>query len=324
MIPQSARNLYLTHPKDRRKTGRLWERFNVRQLREEDLRDPYHQMLVQEWARVQDLGVDPVQAKAALLSQEAFARIAEEKGFLIRMARRVFERVRGILSGLSGILIFADAEGTILCVMGDTSVQLEAARESNLVEGGQWGEGLAGTNGIGTALARRGPVHVFSSEHFCEGWHRWTCAGAPVLDPFTQEVLGVVDFTTAESQFREKASDLVYSLASNLSAEIRAQVELERVQLLHQRASLAPDIPTDRIVLFDRLGHRISTGRPESPGRVGEDREARAAPAPVESRPVLLPGAPEPAGTLVVVDGPRIQREGKGRPFGRAEPLPPR
>ncbi|MEW6486346.1 MAG: GAF domain-containing protein [Thermodesulfobacteriota bacterium] len=265
--------------------------------------------------------MDPLLAKAPLLSAEAFGRLAEEKEFLIGIARRSFERVRRTLSGISGILIFADAEGTILCVTGDASVRLEAAGESNLVEGGQWGEALAGTNGIGTALARRTPVHVFSSEHFSAGWHRWTCAGAPVLDPFTQEVLGVVDFTTTQAQFRDKATDLVYSLASHISAQIRAQVELERVQLLQRRSSLAPDVPPDRIVLFDRLGHRIATGSPRKAGPAAEEGEAGL--APLETRPICLPGAPEPAGTFAVMGGTRLHRRAKSPPPG-PEPLSPR
>lgn len=321
MIPSTVRNLYLTHAKDRRRTEKLWERFNVRRLREEDFRDPYHQMLIQEWARVQSLGVDPLLAKAPLLSAEALGRLAEEKEFLIGIARRSFERVLRTLSGVSGILIFADAEGTILCVTGDATVRLEAARESNLVEGGQWGEAMAGTNGIGTALARRAPVHVFSSEHFSEGWHRWTCAGAPVLDPFTQEVLGVVDFTTTEAQFRDKATELVYSLASHISAQIRAQVDIERVQLLQRRSSLAPGVPPDRIVLFDRLGHRIATGSPKK-ARPGAEA-GETARAPLESWPICLPGAPQPAGTFAVMGDSLLPRKGQPRPPD-PESLPPR
>src|SRR3981081_2375400 len=41
--------------------------------------------------------------------------------------------------------------------------------------GADWREAAIGTNGIGTALANRGPVQVYAAEHFCAGIKRWTC-----------------------------------------------------------------------------------------------------------------------------------------------------
>ena len=50
-----------------------------------------------------------------------------------------------------------------------------------------------GTNAIGTALAEQAPVQLFSAEHFEQQQHPWYCTAAPVHDPRTGELLGVVD-----------------------------------------------------------------------------------------------------------------------------------
>ena len=63
------------------------------------------------------------------------------------------------------------------------------------VEGAHWGEGAVGTNAIGTALVSHRAVQVFSAEHFLRSHHSWTCAGAPIRDPSTGQVIGVVDIS---------------------------------------------------------------------------------------------------------------------------------
>ena len=38
----------------------------------------------------------------------------------------------------------------------------------------------------------RAPTLVHAAEHFCEGIKRWTCAAAPVFQPGTERIIGVV------------------------------------------------------------------------------------------------------------------------------------
>ena len=65
----------------------------------------------------------------------------------------------------------------------------------NFVEGALWSEAGAGTNAVGTALAADHAVQVFAAEHFTEPVQRWTCAAAPVTDPDTGRLLGIIDLT---------------------------------------------------------------------------------------------------------------------------------
>ena len=56
-------------------------------------------------------------------------------------------------------------------------------------------EDSAGTNAIGTALAIDHAVQVFSAEHFLAEQHAWWCSAAPIHDPATGALLGVVDIS---------------------------------------------------------------------------------------------------------------------------------
>ncbi|MBI5013985.1 MAG: sigma-54-dependent Fis family transcriptional regulator [Deltaproteobacteria bacterium] len=250
------KNPYLDFAKDRARAARLWERFQAGRGGEEgNGGDTYADLLFEEWQRCRDLGVDPRKREGVLLPPEEYARVASERGFLLEKGRQALDRVGDL--GVPGILILADEEGTILHIAGDPSVRLRAAGLSNLTEGANWKESHAGTNGIGTALARKAPVHVYSSEHFCDGWHMWTCAGAPIFDPTSRDVLGVVDFTTYDKEYRAESVALSYSLARNITAELGMQFELERIQLLHRYKTYAEQFPSDCVAVFDRMGRVV-------------------------------------------------------------------
>jgi hypothetical protein len=80
----------------------------------------------------------------------------------------------------------------VLWRSGSASV-LNHADRLGFIEGAHWSEDAVGTNAIGTALVSNRAVQVFSAEHYQRSHHPWTCAGAPIKDPRTGQVIGVVD-----------------------------------------------------------------------------------------------------------------------------------
>jgi hypothetical protein len=61
------------------------------------------------------------------------------------------------------------------------------------VEGADWSESGVGTNAISEALVTGAPAQLFSAEHLVRTHHDWACTAAPIRDPFTGEVVGVLD-----------------------------------------------------------------------------------------------------------------------------------
>nr|WP_240895968.1 GAF domain-containing protein [Kineococcus siccus] len=114
----------------------------------------------------------------------------------------------------------SDADGTLLWVEGDPGLR-RAAERMSFAEGTRWSEDAAGTNAPGTALALQRPVRVRSAEHYATAVARWSCSAAPVRDPATGDVLGVLDLTGGDELGRERALQLVRAAAGAVEAELR-------------------------------------------------------------------------------------------------------
>lgn len=294
-------NPYVTYPKDRRKIHKLRDKFEIGRCSEEQL-DPYEMTLIRDWMRCRSLGVDPNMREGIILPEDEYKAVLATNGFIIEKAEPILNRVSNLLTGVPGILMLTDDKGTILYIIGDPSVRLRAADNSNLIEGSRWLESMAGTNGIGTAIAQKEAVHVFSNEHFCEGWHQWSCAATPILDPFNNEILGAVNFTTFDKDYREDSLGLTFSLTGHIQAELRLHLELERMQLIHGFSDYSSQYPSDGIIVLDSKGRVVRSSPGIDPDECdfhlrGEiDKET-----PKKVQQIYLPGTEREIGSLFVV-----------------------
>ncbi len=89
-----------------------------------------------------------------------------------------------------------------------------------LAPGFSYAEKFIGTNGIGTALEEKRASHVFGHEHFIERLQMLSCAGAPIRDPISGKVLGVIDVTC----WRADASLLMGVLVQEAARDIEARL----------------------------------------------------------------------------------------------------
>src|SRR5207245_10831903 len=114
-----------------------------------------------------------------------------------------------------GIAVVTDASGLVLYRVGDEELK-ERAAEMNLVEGARYSEAVDGTNGIGTALAADHAFQVFAFEHFNERHHEWVCSGAPVHDPVSGRVVGLVDLSSLWKTAHPRSLELVTTAARRM------------------------------------------------------------------------------------------------------------
>ncbi|MFB9377750.1 GAF domain-containing protein [Kineococcus gynurae] len=163
--------------------------------------------------------------------------------------------------GVPVLMAVSDADGTLLWVEGDPGLR-RAAERMSFVEGARWSEDVAGTNAPGTALELRRPVRVRSAEHYATAVAGWSCSAAPVRDPSTGHVLGVLDLTGGDELGRDRALQLVRAAVSAVEAELRV-VDLRR--RVWQGEGLAPPAPMLRVLgpgdptlLFDGLERQIA------------------------------------------------------------------
>ncbi|GAA2851329.1 GAF domain-containing protein [Streptosporangium fragile] len=131
------------------------------------------------------------------------------------------------------VMVVTDVQGHVLWMDGQSDVRRLADR-FQFVEGVRWAEDTVGTNAIGTALAIDRPVQIYASEHYASGQHVWTCAAAPVHDPDTGAVLGVVDVSGPFQTIHPATSALVNAAARLAEEHLRIRMTA-RDERLRQR-----------------------------------------------------------------------------------------
>jgi hypothetical protein len=189
-----------------------------------DVRGP----IADSWMRSRDAGVDPSgRLPAQSVVELGGARAMWEEHPLKRVGPMIEQCMAETLLFADNLLVISDAEGMLLSIKGDTRLRNRAADDMNFVEGALWSEPSAGTNAIGTAVAASHAVQVFAAEHFTEPVQRWTCAAAPVTDPDSGRMLGIIDLTGDFSAVNPLSLAVVVATA-------RAVEELLRCQL-HER-----------------------------------------------------------------------------------------
>lgn len=223
--------------------------------------------------------------------------------------RRRVSPLHSVLPGLRGslasvadeaqhIMVVCDAEGVVLWRAGCDGVR-HRADTLGFVEGAVWTETAVGTNAIGTALVERAPVQLFSAEHYQRSLHPWTCAAAPVHDPRTGALLGVVDISGPAATAHPAAVALVGTAVRLAEAELWRQREAGLQAL---RAVAVPVLRRVRgpAAVVDPDGWVAAAG-----AVLGTDRVA----VPVEGERCVVPGIgsclpePVPGGWLLRPDG---------------------
>jgi signal transduction histidine kinase len=248
-----------TPPAVRAREVRLeWERF-VSGGQVTGLRAP----VTDSWRRSLDAGVDPSGSRLAPVSagrDEAFARW--EAHPLAAAAPLIRDCLVGIAAESDHLIVVSDATGLLLQLEGNAGVRSRAADSMNFTEGALWSENGAGTNAVGTALAADHAVQIFASEHFMEVVQAWTCSAAPVHDPETGELLGVIDLTGLEKDVHPHSLAVVMTTARAVEGHLRYRLQerddrlraryLARVRRCGDRRALVA--PTGRLVADDSRG----------------------------------------------------------------------
>ncbi|MFD1210886.1 helix-turn-helix domain-containing protein [Arthrobacter sp. GCM10027362] len=142
--------------------------------------------LLESWHRSKAMGVAPDQAAPPAVPAGSLDRSLERllSGPLDHYAQSLAD------TGLS--LLLADGNGAILSRWCTETRLASALDRINSIPGAVLSEATVGTNGVGTPLAARRPVEISRAEHVADLYRSMACAGAPVRDPFTGEILGVV------------------------------------------------------------------------------------------------------------------------------------
>jgi GAF domain len=177
-------------------------------------------VIKQSWQRMIGAGLDPDHLEPC----RAFARDELSDRRAASPLTGCIDVLRHCLGGFAmdaeHVMVVVDGSGRILWMEGDPRVRRRADRIA-FEEGMLWTEASAGTNAIGTALAIDHAVQVFSAEHFLPEQHTWWCSAAPVHDPATGELVGVVDLSGSMPTAHPHSLALVMAAAQMAESVLR-------------------------------------------------------------------------------------------------------
>jgi signal transduction histidine kinase len=187
------------------------------------------------WRRSVEAGVDPSGSRLPpVVADRAEASARWGAHPLIDAAPLILDCLEGIAGESGHLIVVSDAAGMLLQLEGDARVRSRAADSMNFTEGTLWSEEGAGTNAIGTALAADHAVQIFATEHFVEPVQAWTCSAAPVHDPETGELLGVIDLTGLRKNVQPHSLAVVTTTARAVESQLRRRLQ-ERDERLRAR-----------------------------------------------------------------------------------------
>ncbi len=207
------------------------ERFLAGARVDPDVRDS----VLDSWKRCRSAGLEPHQLLIPyvpdLVMEEPFLRAAEP----------VLEQLTASLTNVSMAIMLCDGQGRVVqrhC--GDRTLRARLD-EVNFAPGFCASEAVAGTNGVGTALAERRPVYVLGREHFAHSLSLFACAGAPVRNPLSGRTEAILDLTCLSGDGDPAMMRLVSEAAHDIEARLLEQATQRERALLAAYRRAAPD-----------------------------------------------------------------------------------
>ncbi|MFE2286335.1 SpoIIE family protein phosphatase [Streptomyces sp. NPDC059443] len=270
--------------------------------------------ILNSWLRCRLLGLSPDQTE--LPYRDDF----DPDSRLVRAAGPVLDQLQSRFSGSRMNISVADANGTVLQRRFGEPSLARSLPPIQSVPGFVFAERFAGTNGIGLALAERGPIRVYGAEHFAERAQSNACCAIPIRDQISGHIAGVLCFgyphayerpalavllrraaTTIERRLTEQSSARERGLLrAYLDAERRARTAGAAGDGLHTGPAVPAGTaglggldelvdfqldPHDQTILKDRATELISSARPGAVDVVlPHGREATLLSRPVTSR----------------------------------------
>jgi transcriptional regulator of acetoin/glycerol metabolism len=145
---------------------------------------------------------------------------------LMRCARPVIDRLAGEMFDVPAAIALSDAQARIVHRRDCSTVVGRPLDRVDFNAGFSFAEGGVGTNGIGTVFESGTSVAVVGAEHFTQALVAFACTGAPILDPVSGRVEGVLDV----SSLAEDWTPLMHTLVRRAAGDIGRNLLLDRNQ----------------------------------------------------------------------------------------------
>ncbi|MEE2945763.1 MAG: sigma 54-interacting transcriptional regulator [Pseudomonadota bacterium] len=201
------------------------------------------------WERCRIYGVDPETRGFDFVSPENLKARRDSNLDLIETAVPYVENLYQIIHHTGAIITLSDAENVI--------IHVDAQRDSRILKhfpklGTDQSEKIAGSNGIGTALAARGPVEIVGADHWFRHNHNWACYAAPIS--YRGSIIGALDLTIPIEHKHSLSLGLVVSAVNGIERELELKKTTRELALMLEERDAVLSLIETGIILIDRDG----------------------------------------------------------------------
>ena len=170
------------------------------------------------WQRSLRAGVDATSAEAV------FHADLDTSSRLMRCSMPIIDRLSAETADIPLSIALTDGKARVLTRV-DTSTTIGMLLDNvSFAAGFDYAEGGIGTNGVGTVFESGQPIQIVGPEHFHDRLQPFACSGAPIRDPLSGRIEGVLDI----SCLTEHSSPLMHSLVRSAALEIERNLLVDR------------------------------------------------------------------------------------------------
>ena len=172
------------------------------------------------WQRSRSAGVD------ASTSEASFHSDLDTSSRLVRCSRPIIDRLSEETANIPLSIAVTDGKARLLTRV-DNSRTIELLLDDvSFAPGFDYAEGGVGTNGVGTVFESGQPIQIVGPEHFHERLQPFACSGAPIRNPLSGRIEGVLDI----SCLTEHSSPLMHALVRSAAHEIERNLLIDGSQ----------------------------------------------------------------------------------------------
>ncbi|MFC5994997.1 sigma-54-dependent Fis family transcriptional regulator [Pseudonocardia hispaniensis] len=199
------------------------------------------------WRRSSSQGVQPHEVTPAFCTE------LDLGSRLVRCAQPVIEQLAEQIADIPICVALTDERARILSRRDSNPWIGRMLDRVYFAQGFDYAEDKVGTNGVGTVLEFGESVHIVGAEHFADPLQTFACAGAPVHDPFTGRIVGVLDV----SCLSDHSTPMMHSLVRTASRQIETNLLLDRNQTQQALFDVYSRVDARSRQAVVAVGHRV-------------------------------------------------------------------
>ena len=139
---------------------------------------------------------------------------------LVRCSQPIIDRLIDATEDIPLSIALSDNKARVLTRVDTTRTIGLLLDGISLAPGFDYAEGHIGTNAVGTVLEAGLSAHIVGPEHFHERFQAYSCSGAPIHDPMTGHIEGVLDLTCLTEHSTPMLHSIVRSAANDIEQSL--------------------------------------------------------------------------------------------------------